>query len=240
MDNGLVVTIHQPEHLPWLGFFNKMSMADVYVILDDVQYKKNNYQNRNRIMGTNGPQWLSVPVVNKGRMDTTILDIRTDDQTNPVWRKKYLNTIMLSYKKKPFFDEHYTFIEDVLNKPYHTIYEINVEIIFHYAELLDIHPKFIRSSEMKTKGKKSDLVLSICKSLNAGTYISGEAGREYMHLEDFNNAGIKVVFQEYDHPTYDQHTKLDFAPYMSTMDLLMNVPIEEARGLVKNYGTTVE
>lgn len=228
----MIVTIHQPEHQPWLGFFNKMSMADVYVILDDVQYVKNNYQNRNRIMGSNGPQWLSVPVVNKGRIETTILDIVTNDEQNPVWRKKYLNTIKMSYSKKPYFNDIYPIVEKVIKSDTKSLFEINYALIMKYAELLDISPKFVRASEMDKTGKKSDLVLSICKALNADTYISGEGGRHYMHLDDFAKEGVKVVFQNYLHPVYDQHSKREFESYLSTMDLLMNVSLKEAKQLI--------
>lgn len=236
----MIVTIHQPEHQPWLGFFNKMSMSDVYVILDDVQYVKNNYQNRNRIMGSNGPQWLSVPVVNKGRIETTILDIVTNDEQNPVWRKKYLNTIEMSYRKKPYFNDIYPFVEKTINSEIKSLFEINYALIMKYAELLDIKPKFVRASRLKKEGKKSNLVLSICKNLGADIYISGEGGRHYMHLDDFRDSGVNVLFQKYSHPIYNQHSKREFEPYMSTMDLLMNVPLDQARSLIRDYGQMIE
>lgn len=230
------LAIHQPEHLPWLGFFNKMSMADVYVILDNVQYVKGNYQNRNRIMGTNGPQWINVPVNNKGRLESTILDMTFADETNPNWRKKYLNTIYCSYHKYPYFEEIYSYFEKIMDKNYKYLYDFNVDMIYYFANLLKIHPQFIRASELEVQGKKSDLVLSICKELKADIYISGEGGRHYMHLEDFKNAGIDVVFQKYIHPVYLQKTGKEFEPYMSIIDLLFNVGPEKAIDMVKNNG----
>jgi hypothetical protein len=232
----MVVTIHQPEHLPWLGFFNKMSMADVYVILDNVQYVKGNYQNRNRIIGTNGPQWIFVPVNNKGRMESTILDMTFADETNSTWRKKYLNTLYCSYHKYPYFEKYYAYFEELMAKNYTHLCDFNLDIIFYFAELLEIKPQFIRASELETSGKKSDLVLSICKAVNADVYISGEGGRHYMKLDDYEQAGIDVVFQKYKHPEYVQHTGKPFEPYMSVLDLLFNVDIEEAKGLVKDHG----
>lgn len=228
----MIITIHQPEHLPWIGFFNKMSMADVYVILDDVQYEKSNYQSRNRIMGTNGPQWINVPVKSKGALNTLIKDIEIAEQTNPNWRKKYLNTLYLSYRKYPYFDKHFAFFEELLKGSTKRLYDINEKIIFYFADILNIHPQFVRSSELTKEGKKSDLVLSICKTLEAQTYISGAGGRHYMDLGKFEEAGIDVIFQEYEHPVYMQHTNHNFEPYLSVLDLLMNVSDEEARDIV--------
>ena len=232
----MVLSIHQPEHLPWLGFFNKMSMADVYVILDNVQYVKGNYQNRNRIMGTNGPQWINVPVNNKGRLESTILDMTFADRYNPNWRKKYLQTIYCSYHKYPYFNDYYPYFEKLMKKPYDHLYDFNADIIFYFADILEIRPKFIRASDIDTSGKKSDLVLSICKNLNADVYISGEGGKHYMHLNDFAEAGIDVVFQKYEHPVYIQKTGRNFEPYLSTLDLLFNVSLDEAKTLVKENG----
>ena len=216
------VTIHQPEHLPWLGFFNKMAKADTYVILDNVQYRKGYFQNRNKILGTNGEQWISVPVQGKGRMDSTILDMQIAEERNPKWRRKYLNTLYLSYRNHPYFSLHFPFFEGLMEKNIMSLRDFNLEIIYYFADFLDIHPKFVKASDLSIEGKKSDLVLSICKNLGADTYISGPSGADYMKLEDFEREGIAVTFQHFIHPVYPQLHTEEFIPYLSTLDLLFN------------------
>ena len=233
----MILTIHQPEHLPWLGFFNKMSTADQFVILDSVQYRKNYFQNRNKILGTNGEQWLMVPVETKGHIDSRICDMRIANDINPKWREKYLRTIEFAYRKHPFFNEHFPFFEDLLGKDAIKLCDFNIEIINYFADKLDIHPVFIRSSEMETDGSKTDLILDICKRLNADIYVAGPSGRDYLNLTDFKEAGIRVVFNDFEHPEYRQHKREGFTPYLSVLDLLMNESLEEARKIVcgKNF-----
>ena len=223
------LAIHQPEHLPWLGFFNKMAQVDTYVILDDVQYVKGNYQNRNKILGTNGEQWISVPVQGKGRLDSTILDMQIAEERNPKWRRKYLNTLYLSYRNHPYFSLHFPFFEKLLEKNMMSLRDLNIEIIHYFADFLDIHPRFLKASELETEGKKSDLVLSICKTLGADTYLSGAGGMHYMNLEDFEREGIEVCFQNFTHPVYPQLHTEEFIPYLSTLDLLFNCDQADAK-----------
>lgn len=236
----MIATIHQPEHLPWIGFFQKMSMAQEYVILDNVQYTKGNYQSRNHIMGTNGPQWINVPVKSKGCLESTLLDIQIDDEHNPKWRKKYLNTIYCSYRKCPYFEENYVYLEELMKKPYSRLCDFNIDIIMHFADILNIHPHFIRASELNVEGHKSDLILSICKAIEADVYISGAGGRHYMKLDDYKEAGVKVLFQEVTHPRYTQHNYSGFEPYMSVFDLLVNVGARDAEYIVKESGYCAE
>ena len=226
------VAIHQPEHLPWLGFFNKMSMADIYVIFDDVQFEKNNFQNRNRIMGTNGPQWLGIPVNLSGHATDKINEITIAREANPKWATKYLNTIRFSYCKHPYFQEYFPFFEDLFAKDYKYLIEVNEKIIFYFADLLKIQPKFVKSSEISKEGSKSDLVLFICKYLNADTYISGTGARGYLHEDAFNKVGINVVYQNFNHPVYGQYNRDNFTWYLSTLDLLFNVGAKKARELI--------
>lgn len=228
----MILTIHQPEHLPWLGFFNKMAFAEQYVLLDGVQYRKNYFQNRNQILGTNGKQWLSVPVEQTGHSGERICDIRIANDSNPKWKEKYIRTIKLSYCKHPFFNDIYPFFEGLLNKEYSFLVDFNLEIIFYFCDVLNIHPKFVRSSALKSNGLKSDLILSICRELNADTYIAGPSGRDYLKVDDFVKSGIKVLYNDFVHPTYEQKNKGAFVPYLSILDLLMNVDNETARRIV--------
>ncbi len=228
----MIITIHQPEHLPWLGFFNKLSKAELFVILDSVQFEKNYFQNRNRIIGTNGVQYIGIPVHSVGHMDGTIASTEIATKTNKNWKIKYLNTIRQSYGKYPYFFDVYPILENAINFDTDYFADINIAIIQGFANALGFHPQYVRSSELGVEGLKSNLILEICKSVNADTYIAGPSGRDYLHMEDFSVAGIKVVFNDYKHPSYPQKKSQEFVPYMSALDLFMNCGFEEARRII--------
>ena len=229
----MIVTIHQPEHLPWLGLFNKIAKAERFVILDSVQYEKNYFQNRNRILGTNGVQWLSIPVSNKGHMDGSIAEtLIATDPKNSKWREKYLQTIKMSYGKYPYFNDVFPMVEKAINTDTEYFCEINLVIIHSFCDALDIHPEYIRSSTMGIDGLKSSLILDICKEAGADTYIAGPSGRDYLDMESFEKAGIRVVFNDYHHPEYPQRRTEEFVSHLSALDLFMNVGFEQAKQII--------
>lgn len=220
----MIITIHQPEHLPWLGFFNKLAKAELFVILDHVQFEKNYFQNRNKIIGTNGPQWIGIPVNMKGHMNSSIANTEISLLGgNLKWKEKYLQTIKQSYGKHPFFNEVFPVIEKVFSQQSMMLCDYNIGIIRAFAEKLGCYPVFVRSKDLNVNGLKSELILNICKAVNAKTYIAGPSGREYLELKTFTNEGIKVVFNDFHHPQYFQKRTDKFIPYMSSVDLFMNV-----------------
>lgn len=224
----MIITIHQPEHLPWLGFFNKLAKAELFVILDSVQFEKNYFQNRNRILGSNGVQWIGIPAVNQGHMEKTIATTEIASVTNPKWKEKYLNTIAQSYRKYPFFADVYPVIEQAitLDTPY--LADVNISMIRAFSEKLGFAPEFIRSSELGVEGLKSDLILDICKTVHASTYIAGPSGRDYLNMASFAEAGIEVVFNDFHHPAYPQRRTQEFVSHLSAVDLFMNCGYEES------------
>lgn len=228
----MIITIHQPEHLPWLGFYNKLSKAEVFVILDSVQFEKNYFQNRNRIIGSNGVQYIGIPASTAGHMEGTIATTRIASATNPKWKAKYLNTIRQSYSKHPYFNDVFPILEKAISVSEDNLCEINIAIFQSFANAMGFTPQYIRSSTLKVAGLKSDLILSICKELNADVYIAGPSGRDYLDMQSFADANIKVVFNDYHHPAYPQKKCTEFIPYMSALDLFMNVGFEEGKRII--------
>lgn len=229
----MIITIHQPEHLPWLGLFNKIAKAEQFVILDSVQFEKNYFQNRNKILGTNGVQWISIPISNKGHMDGSIATTMiADDPKNQKWKEKYLQTIKYSYGKHPFFNDVYPVLETALNTDSKFFCEINIAIIKAFCEKLDINPVYVRSSELNVDGLKSDLILDICKEMKATVYIAGPSGRDYLDIDSFEKENIKVVFNDYHHPEYPQRKTDEFVSHLSTLDLFMNVGFTEGKRII--------
>lgn len=219
----MIVTIHQPEHLIWLGLVDKISQADIFVILDTVQFEKNYFQNRNKIRtNTNeGWKWLTVSVVKKS-FDTKIKDMEIS--YNDDWTKKYLNILRESYKKAEFFSNYYPKIEGLILEKNKYLTDLNFKLIKFVLESFGVSDKkIIRSSEMDLPEIKggTEVNLSICKKLSAETYLSGRSGKDYLDTKPFSYNNIKVIFHEFNHPEYKQLYE-PFIPYMSSIDLLFN------------------
>ena len=211
------VAIHQPEHMPWLGFFHKISMADAYVVLDNVQFRKNYFQNRNKIRTSNGWTWLTVPV--NYTIETLIKDV--DIASDLRWKKKWLDTIYFSYKKAKYPHYYFEQVHKVLNENCSNLSNLNISLIKLLCKFLEIKTNIIFASQLNVEGKGSDLLLNICKKLRATTYLSGISGKEYLRLTDFAREGIKIILQDFHHPIYEQLYK-SFIPRMSVIDLLFN------------------
>jgi len=214
------VTIHQPEHLPWLGFFHKMFMADVIVVLDNVQYRRRYFQNRNRIRTINGWQWITVPIEKENRDELLIKDaiISSEDLK---WKKKNADSIFYNYSKAPFFNMYWEGFINAYNFQSHHLSGMNLSLIQFLMKSFGIQRNLRLASELSVAGTKGDLMLTICEAVGATCYISGISGREYFDTDSFRKSGINVTFQEFHHPIYKQLYE-PFIPCMSSLDLLFN------------------
>lgn len=213
----MVVTIHQPEHLPWLGFFDKVRQADVFVLLDHVQYRRRYFQNRNRVRGRDGEVWVTVPVKVKGRYDQPINAVEIDG--SPRWAEQCWNTLSHCYGRAPFFAGHAPFFEALYHRPWRRLAELNETLIRYLLDALGIRVEIVRSSALEPTGRKGELMLEICRRLGATAYLSGISGRDYLDRAQFAAAGIELTFQEFHHPVYRQLHE-PFIPCLSAVDLL--------------------
>ena len=207
---------HQPQYLPWLGFFDKVAPADVFVLLDNVQFKKNEWQNRNRIKGAAGPQWITVPV--QHRFPQTIAAVEVRD-TEP-WRRKHLRALDSNYRRAAHFEEVMAPIAAILEQPQTQLAPLNIELVRRLMQQLGIETRMVLGSEVEAREDSTLRLIDLCLQLGADTYLSG-AGADYLDQSAFAEAGISLRFQTYRHPTYPQLYG-DFEPYMSVVDLLMN------------------
>lgn len=217
----MIVTIHQPEHLIWLGLVKKIDDADVFVILDSVQYRHGYVQNRNRIRtgSEQGWEWLTVPTV-KHPLDTQIKDIEIS--YNVDWTKKYLNALRTNYGSAKYFKTYFPGIENIILKKHKMLVDLNIELIMFILKSFGIsEKKILRSSEIDIGDAKggSDVILGLCKQLGTKHYLAGPSGRDYLKLDDFEKEGIQVTFHEFHHPTYSQLHE-PFMPGMSSIDML--------------------
>jgi hypothetical protein len=219
----VLVAIHQPEHLPWLGFFEKMLRADAFVLLDHVQFAKGDYQNRTRIKGSAGAQWLSVPVTRKfpQRLDEV-------ETANQEWQAKHWKTLVSCYGRAAHFEAYAGEFEDFYRRHWERLVDLNVAALELAARALGIERRWVRSSELPAGGQKSELVLNICRALGATGYYSGRTGSTYLDREAFDRAGIRIVVQNFEHPVYEQlfMKEAGFVSGLSVVDLLFNLGAE--------------
>jgi hypothetical protein len=216
----MIVTIHQPEHLPWLGFFDKMRQADVFVLLDTVQFSKGDFQNRNRIKAQNGATWLTIPILKKGKSKQRIIGVEISNDRD--WANRCWTLIDESYKDAPHFAEHRSFFEDLYAREWSKLVDLNTVIIRYLIDALALRCQVIAASELEIHEQGgTDLLVGICGALDADVYLSGSQGRTYLDESCFAKHGIEVRYQEFRHPVYPQLWG-DFLSQMSTIDLLFN------------------
>jgi len=212
-----IVSIHQPGYLPWLGFFKKIMYSDVFVFLDDVKFVKRQWHNRNQILANDGSIFLTVPVIKNSGENINEIEISYDEK----WNINHKKTIFYNYKSSEFFEEYWNFFEDIYSKKFKNLLELNLEFINFFINELELKTKIVFSSELGINEKKSELNLEICKSLDADVYLSGIQGKNYLIEEDFKNDNIKIEYQNFQHPTYNQNYN-QFVPNMAFIDLLFN------------------
>lgn len=213
-----VVAIHQPQYLPWLGYFDKLDRCDVFCLLDTVQYKKNEFQNRNRIKTADSWQWLTVPVTY--RFPQRINEVGVNQTVD--WQRKHLQALKTNYRKAPFFDSYIESFEEFYQQSYELLTQVNMACIQLLMELLGLEQKLVLASTLAVETEDPTLrLVEICRSLEGDTYLSGRDGAKYMEVEVFQSHQIQVLFQDFKHPEYPQCYG-PFEPNLSVVDLLFN------------------
>ncbi len=215
----MILTFHQPAYLPWLGLFHKIALADLYIVYDQVQYVPNNWQNRNQIKTPAGPVWLSVPVLRRGYRDKHLYEIEIHNAVP--WARKHWQTIRSNYGKARYFKDYAQFFEDTYHRGWETLAELTDYMLRWFLDTLRIRTPVRSAREFNFKGKKSDLALDMCRTLDADTCIFGARGRDYADVAAFHRANVDPVFQDYKHPVYPQ-LHGDFISHLGIVDLLFN------------------
>jgi len=222
--------ISQPTYLPWLGYLRLVAAADVFVVLDDVQFARRSWQSRNRILGPQGEVLLTVPVRKQPR-ETLIADILIDDRQR--WWEAHLSAIRDAYWKRPAFDEGYAVLDEVLRRHDWNLASFNSAIIEAVARRLDLQTEFVRASALACGGARSEHLLAICKAVGATDYLSTTGSADYMAQDGvFEAAGFPVRFESYAPVPYPQGRE-PFVPYLSFVDALMNVGWEGLGALIR-------
>jgi hypothetical protein len=222
----MLISAHQPAYMPWAGYLHRIAISDKFVLLDEVQFEKNSFTNRNRIKTSNGVTWLTVPVSLKGHMTGTIRDVKIASGNNGL--KKQWKTIQQAYAKSPYFKIHKFFFENVFIQEWQDLSLLNQTILDYLLIQFEIDTPLLFLSEMSIEGKKQDLILNICKVLGAEKFIFGGHGRDYVDTKHFKDAGVLPYFHEYNTLPYSQLWG-EFEENLSVIDMLFNVHPDELR-----------
>jgi len=228
----MIVSINQPAYLPWLGYFHRIAISDIHIVLNHVQFEKNSFINRNKLRTKEGWIWVTVPIKTKGlfgKLEINTLKIPEENR----WNKKHWASIVTNYSRAPYFEEYAWVVKDVYENRWVEFDGLTKTITTNILKALDIQTPILFSSDMNIEGKKDQLVLNLCKKVGATTYVSGTHGKKYLDEKKFLKDDIRVVYQDYIHPSYQQ-VYPGFEAYMSAIDLIFNCGPKSIDIIAKN------
>jgi len=222
----MIVAAHQPHYLPWLGYLDKLAKCDLFVVMDDLQYEAQNFQNRNRLKLADGPHWLTVPLL-RGEQTDRVLDKRIDNTgrgSRHHWQRRAWRTLEVHYGRAPCFARYAAALEDVYVRRWDWLADIDLHMLDLARTWLGVTVPIVRASSLNLRGAKTDRILSLCDAVGASTYLSGGGGsRGYLDTVRLQHAGITTIWQTFAHPTYPQrYGGLGFVSHLGFLDLLFN------------------
>lgn len=235
----MIVAAHQPHFLPWLGLLDRMRQADLFIVLDHVQFERRNYQNRTRILIDGASRWLTVPVIQRSQLERC-LDKRIDTQhpeEKKSWGSKHYQTLRHAYRDAPFFAEHGPELQKILESRMEKLVDLDRLTLDFLREAFAIRTPLINSSELAIRGARSEMILNLCLAVGADTYLAGMGGaRDYLAQERFAAAGVDIAWQDFRHPVYRQCGSGPFVPGLSAVDLLFNHGPQSREILADRHG----
>ena len=215
----MIISGHQPNYLPWLGYFHKMMSCDLFIILDDVNYSRSEITNKNKIKGPEGARLLTVPR-NRNLKPCLIKDVTVAKDNN--WHQNHWHSLRTCYTRSPYWQEYKNLLLPIYTNPGENLAQLNLRLIDIIREVLEIKTPLVLSSEISgIKGNKGTRIMNICKYFNADIYLSGTGARAYNDEMDFERNNIRLVYQEFEHPVYPQLWG-NFIPGLSAVDLIFN------------------
>jgi hypothetical protein len=220
--DGVIAAIHQPNYIPWLGYFFKIAYATTFVFLDIAAFSPSgSFVNRNSIKTPGGAAWLTIPVMTSGRFGQLISEVKTDCRNR--WARRHMSTLRSNYGRAPYFKEtiallepHYTAVTENTS-----LAGFNIGLIRSIVEHLGISAQFTRASDLNVSGHKTDLLLEICRTVRAKTYLAGTGAKCYQEDAKFEEAGIGTVYSPFSQHSYSQRFG-EFVENLSIVDVLMN------------------
>jgi len=217
----MVCAIHQPNFFPWLGFFDKIRRADIFVLLDDVLLAKSgsgmgSWSNRVRIDIQGEAHWFGCPLRREAG-GQPLRAVRIDERQP--WRKKLQRTLEMHYRRAPYFDETMALIAPLLDFPAENLVQYNINAIQALAPRLGFRARFVRQSALGIAGKGNELLIDLVKAVGASVYLSGDGADGYQRPELFAAQSIELVLQNFEARPYRD----GYMPGLSVIDYLMHV-----------------
>jgi len=227
-----IVCIHQPDFLPYLGFFDRLLNSDIFVMLNDVQFLRRGWHHRDKIKTSQGVQWLTVPVKKKGQYRQLIKDAKIDYQTH--WKQKHLATIKFNYIKAPYFNTYFGDLQRIYDKTFEFLIDFNVELLQWILDIMQHSAQIVFASSLGVKSTRTLRLVEIVERLGGTTYFSGVGAKAYLEEHLFAERNIRLIWQDFKHPVYPQLYG-EFVPNLSVLDCLLNCG-EQCRNLLShNY-----
>jgi hypothetical protein len=231
----MLVAGHQPNYLPWLGFFHKLAAADQFMIVDTAQFVKRGsfgWIHRNKLRTHEGWQWLSLPVKTAGKRLQSCAEAELDNRYD--WRRKHWASIEFNYRKAPHFAAYAPAIEAVYRREWTHLSPLAIELIRVVALMLEITTPIAVASEHSVRGESTGLVTAVCAHYGSRQYLSGIHGHDYLDGEELAGSQVAVSYQQFAHPVYAQCQPGEFQPGMCVLDLIFNAG-PAARGLLLGF-----
>jgi hypothetical protein len=220
----MIVAAHQPHYLPWLGYLDKLAKADLFVVMDDLQYEAQNFQNRQRVKINTGACWLTVPLLHGAQTDR-ICDKRIDNGATGkhAWQHRHWQTLETHYRRAPYFARYAEELRDIYSRPWTSLLELDMRMLDLARTWLGIKVPIVRASGLNLQGQKTDRIIDMCKKVGARAYLSGGGGStSYLDVEQMGRSGIGVIWQHFEHPRYPQRYG-GFVSHLAFLDLIFNV-----------------
>jgi hypothetical protein len=232
----MLIAIHQPHYLPWLRYFEKIARSDLFILLDDVQYTKNGFQNRSKIKTAQGWSYLTVPI--QKPLQRSIRESEIDARS--CWREKHRRTLEMSYGKAPFFARYWPELAALYEQEWTHLAALNRALLAVLLRQLEIETPVVLSSDIPTAGRNTERLAELCRAVGGDTYLSGRyALQAYLDPAALGAAGIRLAFQEWQAPSYPQlYPAAGFVPDLSIVDLLFNTG-PRAREIIGKSGRAV-
>lgn len=230
----MIISAHQPAYNPWLGYLHKILISDIFVVMDDVQYEKNSYINRNKILQNQQEIMLTIPIKTKEYKTKIIRNMEILDNN---WQSKHLKSIEQSYKKAPYFKEIFFELEQIYSMKSNFLINYTNAYLDFLVKYLQIDTKIVYASTLNIESKKLDYVIELVKKVAGDCFIFGALGKDYANTQELKKNGITPYFQEYHHPTYHQLSK-EFHLYMGILDLIFNEESSNIKSIILSNNIT--
>lgn len=232
----MIVAIHQPNFFPWLGFFNKLSMADTFIILDNVQFPKKGgtWCNRVKLMCDGKSSWWTLPIHRSFHGTRVIREIEIKNGLS--WREKSFRMLKAQYGRSPFFSSLFPAIEELLQTSAPNLVEFNMAAIRYLVKYIGLdHAKIVLASDLRGHGHATELLISLVNEVGGKAYLSGDGSSGYLQEEKFAEAGLQLVYQNFKHPVYRQCQGEEFVSGLSVLDALFNIGFDGLKRILQEH-----